>query len=356
VFEQDAQLCRCAPAISPFAVHNAAASEERNLHFRVRPPVVMAYCPGRGTPSILLLLVGFLLIVAPRARTSAEVSAPHPSRWIGARLEDGRIRVTITDTGRTSRTVFEESDRHRREPVAITDLAFDVRRDAGYLATCCEPGSGQVQRVDLHAPSPTVTFADQGFAVDVAAATSVIARTDTFGTLAMRAAPKGRQEVREGIGASDVAVAASPEIRVLALIQSARLRAVVPTAPQHAPAILVLRLSNSGSWVEARYSVATDATYCRIVPLANGAIGLLAGHVDRDDPVNCAGDRLDVYDPGTQKLRVGALTFPGKVRHLSTDESSTFLIATTLEGAVRWQTLEGAAGLLAPNGFLAADW
>jgi hypothetical protein len=318
--------------------------------------VVMAYCPGRGTPSIPPLLVGSLLVAALSARTSAEVSVTHPSRWIGARLEDGRIRVTVTDTGRTPRTVIEESDQHRREPVAITDLAFDARREAGYLATCCEPGSGQVRRINLRAPSPTLTFADQGFAVDVAGGTSVIARTDTFGTLAMRASPKGRQEVREGIGASDVAVAASPGIRVLALIQPARLRAVVPTVPQHAPAILMLHLSNSGRWVEARYSLSTDTMYCRIVPLANGAIGLLAGQVDRDDPVNCAGDRLDVYDPGTQKLRVGAVTFPGRVRHLSTDESSTFLIATTLEGAVRWQTLEGAAGLLAPHGFLAADW
>jgi hypothetical protein len=326
------------------------------LHFRARSPVVMAYCPGPGILSSLALLVGSLLVAASSARTSAEVSVTHPSRWIGARLEDGRIRVTVTDTGRTPRTVFEESDQHRREPVAITDLAFDVHREAGYLATCCEPGSGQVRRVDLHAPSSTLTFADQGFAVDVAGGTSVVARTDTFGTLAIRASPKGRQEVREGIGVSDVAVAASPGIRVLALVQPARLRTVVPTVPQHAPAILMLHLSNSGRWVEARYSLSTDTTYCRIVPLANSAIGLLAGQVDRDHPVNCAGDRLDVYDPGTQKLRVGAVTFPGRVRHLSTDESSTFLIATTLEGAVRWHTLEGAAGLLAPHGFLAADW
>jgi hypothetical protein len=38
------------------------------------------------------------------------------------------------------------------------------------------------------------------------------------------------------------------------------------------------------------------------------------------------------------------------------DDSSTFLIFTTVDGAVRWQTLAGDAGVLAPRGFVAADW
>ena len=315
----------------------------------------MAHCSGRGTLFILPLSLGSV-VLALSARTSAEVSVTTPPRWIGARVEDARIQLTVADTGQTPRTVFEESDQHRREAPTITDLAFDVRSEVVYLATCCEPGSGQVQRADLRAPPRALTFADQGFAVDVAGETSIIARTDTFGTLAMRASPNGRQEVRAGTGASDVAVAAGPRTRVLALIQPGRLRAVVPTVAQGAPAIRVLHSSNGGRWAESRYPLSSDTTYCRIVPLADGAIGLLAGEVDRDDPVNCAGDRLDVYDTETRKLRVGVLTFPGGVRHLSTDESSTFLIATTVEGAVRWQTLAGAAGVLAPHGFLAADW
>jgi hypothetical protein len=118
----------------------------------------------------------------------------------------------------------------------------------------------------------------------------------------------------------------------------------------------VLQLSNAGEWTESRYPLSADTTYCRIVALADGAIGVLAGEVDREDPVNCAGDRLDVYDIETRKLRVGVVKFPGAVRHLSTDESSTFLITTTVEGAVRWQTLAGASGVLATHGFLAADW
>jgi hypothetical protein len=44
------------------------------------------------------------------------------------------------------------------------------------------------------------------------------------------------------------------------------------------------------------------------------------------------------------------------VRHLSVDDSSTFLIFTTVDGAVQWRTLAGDAGELARRGFVAADW
>jgi hypothetical protein len=69
-----------------------------------------------------------------------------------------------------------------------------------------------------------------------------------------------------------------------------------------------------------------------------------------------AGECTSHYDSARKELRPGAVRFPGQVRHLSIDDSSTFLIFTTVDGAVRWRTLAGDAGDLAPRGFVAADW
>jgi hypothetical protein len=85
-------------------------------------------------------------------------------------------------------------------------------------------------------------------------------------------------------------------------------------------------------------------------------VGLLAGSPVPGRAWQCNGDRLDVYDTASKRLRTGVLTFPGRLRHLSVDDSSTFLIFTTVEGAVGWRTLEGRGGELAARGFMAADW
>jgi hypothetical protein len=264
--------------------------------------------------------------------------------------------VSVADTGGTPRAIFTEAAPKRsRDSLTVTDVAVDVRREVVYLGTCCEPGSGQLRRVDLRAPTPALASDDQGFAVDVAGETSTVARTDAFGTFAVRPSPDSQQEVRPQAGVSDVAVDATAGVRVIALIQSARLRALIPTASPHAPGILVLQL-NAGRWTDTKYPLAANTTYCGVVALTQGSIGLLAGQVDSTHPLGCAGDRLDVYDTAKKALRAAAVRFADKVRHLSVDDSSTFLIVTTVDGAVRWQTLAGDAGDLAPRGFVAADW
>jgi hypothetical protein len=306
---------------------------------------------------VWLLSAACLIPTLLSLRTPAQVSATAPPRWVGARFDDGRIGVSVADTGKTPRAIVTESDPHRsRDSLTVTDVAFDVRREMVYLGTCCEPGSGQLPRVDLRASSPALTFDDQGFAVDVGGATSTLARADTFGTLAVRASPHSRQEIRAQVGASDVAVDGTARARAIALIQSKRLRALVPTVSQHEPGILVLQMDAGGRWIETRYPIPGNTTYCGIVALANGSIGLLAGQLDSARPLACVGDRLDIYDTANQELRAGAVKFPHKVRHLSVDDSSTFLIFTTVDGAVRWQTLAGDGGSLAPRGFVAADW
>ena len=142
---------------------------------------------------------------------------------------------------------------------------------------------------------------------------------------------------------------------MIALIQSTRLRALIPTVSPHEPGILVMQL-NAGRWTDTRYPLAANTTYCGVVALKHGSVGLLAGEVDAANPLGCAGDRLDIYDTGRKEVRAGAVKFPRMIRHLSVDDSSTFLIVTTVDGAVRWQTLAGDAGDLAPRGFVAADW
>jgi hypothetical protein len=279
-----------------------------------------------------------------------------PAQWAGAQVRGGRIAVTIAESTATPRVVVAESAPKRGGySVDVTDIAIDAGREVIYVGTCCEPGSGQLRRVDLRAPTLALLSDDQGFRVDAAGDTSTVARTDTAGTLAIRRSPAGKQEVRAQIGVSDVAVDATDGAQVIALIQTARLRAVIPTVARRDPALLVLRWQ-ADRWSDVGYPLTGDATYCAAVALGRGAIGLLAGQVDPANPVACVGDRLDIYNLATRQLRSAAITFPAKVRHLSVDGTSTFLIFTTVDGAVRWQTLAGESGLLAPRGFVAADW
>jgi len=303
-----------------------------------------------------LVSIGCVIPISLNLCTYAQVPRTPPARWVGAHIQDNRIVVSVASTGGSPRAVVTERDPKRSQySLTITDVAFDARREVIYVATCCEPGSGALRRVDLRDSAPTLAADDQGFAVDVAGGQSTIARTDTFGTLAFRQSPTTRQEVRAQAGASDVAVDGTAEARVIALIQSERLRALVPTVSARDPALLVLRWATA-RWTGKTHGLAADTTYCAVVALSDGAVGLLAGQVDRAHPIVCAGDRLDIYDTATGALRTGAARFPGKVRHLSVDDTSAFLIFTTLDGAVRWQTLDGNTGSLASRGFLAADW
>ena len=140
------------------------------------------------------------------------------------------------------------------------------------------------------------------------------------------------------------------------LIDSRRLRALIPNASAHAPALLVRRLTPDGAWVDTTYPLPGEPSYCRVVPLAGGAVGLLAGAVVPGEAWRCVGERLDVYDTASKAVRTGALTFPAPVQHLSADSTANFLIYATTAGAVGWRTLAGDAGELASRDFVAADW
>jgi hypothetical protein len=279
-------------------------------------------------------------------------SAPGaPAHWVGARVEQRRTLVTLARTGSAPRPVGGGPATR----TDVTDVAYDTGRGLVYVGTCCEPGSGHLWKLATRSAAQGLVQDDQGFAVDVGGPPGAIARTDTFGTLAVRGATDETQDVRENAGVADVAVDGSRPGRVLALVDARRLRAIVPVVAEREPGLLILQRT-AGGWTESLHSLPHEASYCRVVPLADGAVGLLAGAPLPGRAWQCTGDRLDVYDPAARRLRRGVVTFAGPVRHLSIDDSSTFLIYTTVEGAVGWRALDGRGGELAARGFMAADW
>lgn len=307
--------------------------------------------PAKGPP----LAVALLLATSCGGDSSAAAAGLRPAQWVGARLERRRLGVSVAQTGSPPRPLGRRSAAY--SAVDVTDVAYDTRRGLIYVGTCCEPGSGHLLSLDARSSAPSLRQDDQGFAVDVAGPRSTMARTDTFGTLAVRVAPAEAQEVRADAGVADVAVDGSGSTRVIALVDARRLRAIVPVVSEHDPGLLILQRTAEGpGWADTVHSLPRAASYCRVVPLADGAVGLLAGAPVRGRAWQCNGDRLDVYDTAMRRLRTGVLTFPGRVRHLSIDDSSTFLIFTTVEGAVGWRTLDGRGGDLAARGFMAADW
>jgi hypothetical protein len=278
-----------------------------------------------------------------------------PSRWVGARIRNRGIEVSVAETGASPRPLMVERPGSRTASLQVTDVAYDTRRERIYVATCCEPGSGHLWVASAKTPRSGLEQGDQGYAVDVAGPASTVARADTFGTLGIRDA-SGHEQLRAEAGAADVAVDGLASLRVVALIDSNRLRALIPNVAAHDRALLVLQPRPAGAWTDVFYALPGDVTHCRVVPLKQGAVGLLAGAPDPADAVRCAGDRLDVYDTAQKRMRSGVLTFPARVRHLSIDDSSTFIIFTTVGGAVGWRTLDGRGGSLAREGLAAADW
>jgi hypothetical protein len=279
---------------------------------------------------------------------AAAPGAP-PAKWIGASLNGHNVSISLTEANAKPRVVAGESA-PRRTPgsVDVTDLAYDPLQNLAIIALCCEPGSGQLLQANLSNAKSGYKQLDQGFAIDVSG--PLFARTDTWGTFVTRStrADDSPQNILEGAGVADVAVSLHPEPRVFALVNSQRLRALVPTAPGAAadPAILTQG--------KVTTVLPKDASYCHIVSLRDGAVGLLAGQPNAQKPWLCIGDTLDVYQHA--ELHKAVLRFPSPIRHLSIDDSSTFLIFTTVDGAVGWRTLEGKGAALAAKGFVAADW
>ena len=90
--------------------------------------------------------------------------------------------------------------------------------------------------------------------------------------------------------------------------------------------------------------------------LSDAGVGLLAGSFDDGEPLKCSGSALDVLDVATGNVQTDVMKFPAAISHLDVDASGTYLIYTTIGGAVGWRTLEAPGGELAPSGYLAADW
>lgn len=294
----------------------------------------------------------------------AAASNQLPSVWMGAGFDGRRISVSAIEENAKPRLIaIEDSRRRKPGSIDVTDLAFDTKRKVVYVATCCEPGSGQLFSIEITAPKPKLTADDQGFAVDVSGALRV--RTDTWGTFVTRnlasagSQRSATQNIRESTGIADVAVSFTGRPRIIALVNSRRLRTLVPTtpAPRNAsadPALWIQWQTTDGTDMEVTDALPADSRYCRVVPLSGSAIGLLVGEPDPLKPWLCIGDALDVFDRA--EVRKHAVKFPAHIRHLSIDDSSTFLIFTTVDGAVGWRTLEGQGGVLADSGFAAADW
>lgn len=292
----------------------------------------------------------------------ALASAPGapPAKWIGASFDGRNISIHAGQANAQPRALVSESaSRRKPDSIDVTDLAYDPRQNLVIIGTCCEPGSGQLLQVNLGDLKSGFKPADQGFAVDVSG--PLFARSDTWGTFVTRSTGENGsddslQNILEGAGVADVAVSSGPEPRILALVSSQRLRAVVPTAPAPAidPAILMHWQVDGDGERAVTEALPKSAKYCRVISLRDGAVGLLAGQPQPRKPWLCVGDTLDVYVHA--ELRKAALKFPAPIRHLSIDDSSTFLIFTTVNGAVGWRTLEGQAGTLAASGFVAADW
>jgi hypothetical protein len=317
-------------------------------------------------PRLLVSALTFTAAVACRVAPAASSGSPAapagepratpPSRWAGAAFDGGRVGVTVTEVGEKPRRGVLEPPVPGRLPGTsqVTDVAYDTRRGRVYVATCCEPGSGRLRSL-AWGSGARLADEDQGFAVDVAGASSTLARADAFGTFAVQLTADSEAQLLPEAGVADVAVAGGPSGRVFALVDTTRLRALVATPPQRAPALLVMEPGPAG-WTDTRLPLPEGQTFCRLVPLHDGTVGLLAGAFAPHDALRCVGERLDSYDTGRRRLQAGVLSFPEAVRHLSVDESSTFLIFTTVAGAVGWRALDGRGGTLAPGGFAAADW
>lgn len=348
-------------------------SRARALQIRVRLPrgrslleldlpryPSLDYC-GRGDP-------GSAVHISPLATTQADVfdrfsvrravEARHvpppepPQRWVGVRRSNDRLEAVLFRTERDPRVLASWSTRISEETPgrpSVTDVAVDRKKQQAYVATCCEPVAGSIWRTSLHDGARGSSYADQGYAVDVAG--RVYARADKHGSFVIyprRPSQRGKF-VRGSIAATQVSVSPARD-QVIALINPRRSSNPVDDGPA---GVLTVTRSPDGGWRRAFTELSPQ--YCAVVYLSPTTVGLLRRKTERPS-LSCRGARVDSYALSAGRLTKGALRLPETSRHLSTDPSGAYLIYTTTSGAVRWITRDGRGGLLACGDFVAADW
>lgn len=273
-----------------------------------------------------------------------------PPTWVGVRWlanQDG-YEVVRSD-GTQSTPVFRLEFQGAPYPSLPEDVAIDPTTGTVLFTICCE-ASGTVLAVD----DPDHELSDQGRRVDLLAGGSLMVRADMAGGIGIRPDfPEWANEtVLDRAHAVDVVV--TPDARVVALIDSAR---VIDVGGAARPGVLVLDQEADCDW--AAHHIAVDAgAYCSVVALDQGRIGLLAAaagwHAASDEP--CPGDTLDALHLSTGEVERGVLTFPASLAHLSSDGSGRYLIGTGVDGRVWWRTLDGTGGQLPGTSYVAADW
>lgn len=294
---------------------------------------------------------------SPTPKPAEEAVTPPkrpPDRWVGVQDDGEHVMVVLSRAGRArtrlARWPTTDPYGELRGSKVATDIALAPLQDAVLVALCCEPVPGTIWQVGLSADRRDPKPVGSGDRVDVSGATQ--ASADVYGYLYVQpfvARDSRSKSFSSRKWAFDVTVQPGGR-RTAALIDPERVIECCLDAPPGPAGVLVVTHQQAGRWNERFWPL--SGRYCAAVGLNSGRVALLRGR----GTAQCTGDRLDVLNPDTGKVKKNLLQLPSRVHHLSIDESGTYFIYTDASGAVRWTTTDGRAGKLADGGFTKADW
>lgn len=271
-----------------------------------------------------------------------------PLEWAGARSEGDQLQVMRSAGGTGPRQVASQA-------VTARPSDFAYRDGVAHLSFCCEGGSGRVLSGDVRVSQPKLTAQGSAMRIDVAAGWSV--QVDAAGGYTVGPAGDRDAYQQSGVGATDAALRGNDARRLATLIDPARVQKISGAVVPGDLRVRIEERDDAGAWKQlTEVRLPTDRQYCGVVWVGADRIGLVKGELDPDDPLFCIGRVIDFYTVGVNRLDVDGVVFDVPVQHLSVDPSSTFLIFATVAGTVEWMTLDGRAGELAENGYVAADW
>lgn len=273
--------------------------------------------------------------------SAAPTAAARPQRFVAVR-EDGTL--VVIDGGRTTPLAHhgDPRDESQEAPSLISAVALDRHRNQVFFEVCCEPAVGTISRTDLERRREEQVA--EGYHPVVSTDGRLLAFSTYTGLAVVDLATGARHDIDggEGYTPGSARLTWSPDTATLAVEQTAW--------PEGRSSILVLE-RQARSLAEGRLLRPPPGDSWTLPVFRGDGRLVVAAQCCWPEPSGKA--RGVVVDVATGEV-VGSFSYEGAVNDQNYDDSGTWLLYVTADGALRWRG-GGGTGLVG-GGYRNADW
>jgi len=295
--------------------------------------------------------------IAPAATSTTTTAAPavRPATWV-AIDRTGRLLVLSAETGEVQR-VLGEFDHPTEcpqgdEPAAgcewVVEVALSPDGATVFYETCCEPAPGNVYRVPVTGGEPELVVHGGFPAVDPGGTRLAVVELQWVAVQPLAGGPAERFADDEGGATGFVhGMTWSPDGESIAFS--------VSDASAESLRLHVLRVGEASDFGDARPVPQPPADSWTLPAYRRDGLLFVAEQELLLDGRPTGPARGLVVDPRTGAV-VEEFEYGGAVQSQHLDATGSHLLYTLHDGSVRWRSPDGASGVLAGDGYLAATW